>query len=50
MVLTLKEVFAKAGDEQVALIQDGPIFYLVLNTKMNMYDPNFIFKVNGFVK
>ena len=35
-MLTLEEVFKKAGDENVALVIDGPIHYMVLNTKLNI--------------
>ena len=46
MPLTLKEVFAKAGSDQISLVKDGHIFYMVLNTKLNMIDMNFIIKMN----
>ena len=43
MPLSLKQVFAQAGKEaKVSLVQDGPVFYLVLNTKLNMIDFEFI--------
>lgn len=31
-------------------MQDGAIFYLVLNTKMNMIDLNFLILVNRYIK
>ena len=42
MSLSISEVQAKAGQDQLALVQDGQIFYVVLNTKYNMLDFNFI--------
>ena len=42
MSLKIKEVFAKAGDQKVAHIIDGPINYMVLNTPFNMIDMEFI--------
>ena len=49
MVLSIGEVFAKAGSQRVALIKDGPIFYLVLNTKFNLIDPEFMIKCTNFL-
>ena len=37
---------AQAGDTKIALIKDGPIFYMVLNTPFNMIDFNFIERCN----
>jgi len=39
MGLRIKEVFEKAGSENLALVKDGNIFYLVLNTKLNLLEP-----------
>ena len=38
MPLSIREVFKQAGTQQVALVQDGSTFYLVLNTKLNLID------------
>ena len=46
MPLTTEQVFTKAGKEQIALVRDGLIFYMVLNTKLNMIDMNFINRMN----
>jgi hypothetical protein len=42
MPLSLSEVFAAAGDKRVALVKDGPIFYMVMNTPFNMIDFDFL--------
>ena len=36
MPLSLKDIFIQAGKQDVALVQDGPIYYMVLNTKLNI--------------
>ena len=46
MSLSLSEVFVKASSEQVALVKDGPIFYMVLNTDFNTIDFNFLERCN----
>ena len=47
MSLTIKEVFAKVGKNQImGLVVDGSIFYIVLNKKMNMVDQKFIDEMN----
>jgi enoyl-CoA hydratase/carnithine racemase len=42
MPLKLSEVYALAGNERVALVKDGPIFYMVMNTPFNMIDFDFL--------
>ena len=42
----LSDIFKQAGTEPVALIKQGVIFYLVLNTKMNMLNLDFIERIN----
>ena len=37
-MLSLPQVFEKAGKQQVALVKDKNIFYMVLNRPMNMVD------------
>ena len=49
MSLTIPEVYAKAGTEQIALVQDENIYYIVMNTKYNMIDPAMIAKFNEFL-
>ena len=49
MPLSLQEVFAKAGKEELALVQDGNIYYVVLNTKVNVMTPHFIQKMHEFL-
>ena len=49
MSLTIPEVYAKAGTEQIALVQDENIYYIVMNTKYNMIDPAMITKFNEFL-
>jgi enoyl-CoA hydratase/carnithine racemase len=44
--MNLKEVFAKAGSEPVALVKEGLVYYLVLNTKMNMLNLDFIARID----
>ncbi len=44
MGLRIKEVFEKAGSENLALVKDGNIFYLVLNTKLNLLEPQMLIK------
>ena len=47
MNLKLSEVFAQAGQKRVALVIDGPVHYLVLNTKVNAINPQFIKEFNA---
>jgi enoyl-CoA hydratase/carnithine racemase len=49
MSLTIKEVFAKAGDQKIAHVVDGPINYMVLNTPFNMIDMQFIDSCNNII-
>ena len=49
MQLTIKEVIAKAGSEQIAMVRDGCVFYIVLNNKLNMMDFEFIAKFNLYL-
>ena len=49
MSLKIKEVFAKASDQQIAHIVDGPIHYMVLNTPFNMIDMEFIKTCNKII-
>ena len=49
MSLKLKEVFAKAGDQQIAHVADGHIHYMVLNTPFNMIDMEFIKTCNKII-
>ena len=44
-MLTLKEVFEKAGDQKVALVHDDPIYYMVLNTKLNIMSLDVVQKI-----
>ena len=44
--MSLEEVFKKAGTDQVSLVKDGKIFFLVLNRPFNLIDFDFINKVN----
>lgn len=46
---SLAEVFAKAEGQDIALIQDNDIFYLVLNRPDNTFDLAIIEKINGFL-
>lgn len=50
--LTLKQVYEKAGEKQVALVHDpvAQIYYMVLNRPMNMIDFEFMEKVNDIIK
>ncbi|CDW85901.1 enoyl-hydratase [Stylonychia lemnae] len=34
----LSEIFAQVKDESIGLVQDGEIFYLVMNTEQNLFD------------
>eukprot|EP00347_Sterkiella_histriomuscorum_P017419 403349446 len=45
-MLTLNEVFAQAGQEEVALIKDEQIFYLVLNREDNVFNYEFMTKIH----
>jgi len=42
MSLSLDQVFEKAKEQEVALVFDDPIYYLVLNTETNSFTENFI--------
>ena len=48
-MLTLNEVFKKAGDENVALVIDGPIHYMVLNTKLNIMSLQVVEKIISII-
>ena len=45
-MLSLQQVFEKAGTKQIALVKDGNVFYLVLNRPFNMIDFKFIDLIN----
>lgn len=49
MSLSIKEVFAQAGDQKIAHVIDGPINYMVLNTPFNMIDMHFIDSCNQII-
>ena len=49
MPLSIKEVYKQAGKKQVALVQDGSTFYLVLNTKMNLIDIEMMTLCNAYL-
>ena len=49
MPLSIQEVFSLAGKEQVALVKDDPIFYMVFNTNFNMLDFEFIKRCNQII-
>ena len=49
MPLSIQEVREKAGDQQIVMIRDGAIFYIVLNTKYNMIDFHIIEKYNSYL-
>ena len=49
MTLSLPEVFSLAGSKPVALVKDGPIFYMVFNTKLNMIDFEIIRLINEII-
>lgn len=44
--MSLEQVFEKAGTDQVSLVKEGNIFFLVLNRPFNLIDFDFIKKVN----
>ena len=44
--MDLEEVFKRAGSEEVALVQDEMIYYLVLNKENNLLDFDVIAKIN----
>ena len=47
--MKIRDVFAAAGKEELALVRDGPINYIVLNTKLNLITPHFIKKMDEFL-
>lgn len=49
MPMKLQEVFQAAGKEELALVKDGPIYYIVLNTKLNLITPHFLKKMHEFM-
>ena len=48
-MLTLSKVFKKAGNQEVALVQDGSIYYMVLNTKYNLITYETIDKIEAIL-
>ena len=44
-MLTIQEVFKRAGNDDVSLVIDEPIYYMVLNTKLNIQGLPFLSKV-----
>ena len=42
----LQDIFNQAGKEPVALVKQGHVFYLVLNSKMNMINLEFCKRIN----
>ena len=48
-MLTLDEVFSKAGKESIAYIRDGDIHYMVLNTKVNAITVEVTDKMNEII-
>ncbi len=49
-MLTIKEVFERAGNDIVSLVVDEPIYYMVLNTKLNIQGLAFLKKVDQIIK
>lgn len=41
-MLSLKEIFDKAADQDVCLVQDKEIMYLVLNREDNVFNYEFM--------
>ena len=50
MSLTIQQIFDKAGKEKIALVQDEHIFYVVLNTRFNLLEPEMMIKWLGYIK
>ena len=44
-MLPLSKIFGLAGKEDIALVQDGTIYYMVLNTKYNLITYDAIKKI-----
>lgn len=44
--MSFQQIKASAESEQMALVRDGNIFYIVLNTKLNLINYEFIAKFN----
>ena len=49
-MLTIKEVFERTGNDIVSLVVDEPIYYMVLNTKLNIQGLAFLKKVDQIIK
>ena len=45
----IKDIFAEAGDKRLALVKDESVYYIVLNTKENQIDQEFVSTYNKFL-
>jgi enoyl-CoA hydratase/carnithine racemase len=45
-MLTLDQVFSLAGTQPVALVVDGPIYYMIFNSKLNIITVEAMWKMN----